>query len=176
MEAFVYNQYHQFKSMVYRNLHQQCWSVKALEGPHRGRTVLHAAQLIVDRPQFKVSAAGRARVIQTKQKNVHAGVVGYVTHAIVQDERYQTNPTIRVMASTALLSSSMEYSSHKAYREVTYNPYKFETFVFAATHEPVTLDTGDTAIMNNDGKVFTESHKLMNLLMLSIRGCSNPIP
>lgn len=61
---------------VYYNLHKHLWSVKAMEGPFKGRVVAHLNQLSVQNAVFKVSDAGRRRVIREQRKNVHAGVVG----------------------------------------------------------------------------------------------------
>lgn len=61
---------------MYWNLHKQCWSLKALSGPCRGRVVGHANSVELRQCHFKVSEAGRQRVLREKRKNVHAGVVG----------------------------------------------------------------------------------------------------
>ena len=44
---------------VYFNLHRHCWSIKALEGPQRGRVVAHAQRVNLSGCHFKVSEAGR---------------------------------------------------------------------------------------------------------------------
>jgi hypothetical protein len=67
------------KVFVYFNLHKRVFSVKALEGPQKGRIIGHRTSLAIYSPTFKVSEAGRQRVIREKRKNVHAGVVGYLT-------------------------------------------------------------------------------------------------
>lgn len=64
------------KVFCYFNLHRLCWSIKALEGPQRGRVVGHARRVNLSNATFKVSEAGRQRVLQEQRKNVHAGVVG----------------------------------------------------------------------------------------------------
>jgi hypothetical protein len=66
------------KVFVYWNLHRKLWSVKALTGPERGRVVHHMRHLTLKNAGPKVSPAGRARVIATGTKNVHAGVTGYL--------------------------------------------------------------------------------------------------
>lgn len=58
---------------VYRNLHKQCFSVKSLE---TGLVVFRVQSLKLVNCEFKVSEAGRKRVLKEKRKNVHAGVVG----------------------------------------------------------------------------------------------------
>jgi hypothetical protein len=66
------------KVFVYFNLHKKCFSVKALEGVNKGKVVQHTDNIVLLLPKFKVSEAGRQRVLREKRKNVHAGVVGWV--------------------------------------------------------------------------------------------------
>jgi hypothetical protein len=67
------------KVFVYFNLHKRVFSVKALEGAQKGRVIGHRTSLAIDSPVFKVSEAGRQRVVCERRKNVHAGVVGFLT-------------------------------------------------------------------------------------------------
>ena len=67
------------KVFVYFNLHKRVFSVKALEGAEKGRVIGHRTSLAIYSPVFKVSEAGRQRVVREKRKNVHAGVVGFLT-------------------------------------------------------------------------------------------------
>jgi len=98
---------------VYFNLHRKCFSVKALEGEHKGRVVHHTDSLYLLDVTFKVSQKGRERVLRTKRKNVHAGVVGtFVTTFQVADPVDSGQP-------------------------VTYNPYLYTSFVRADTLTPV---------------------------------------
>lgn len=101
------------KVFVYFNLHKKCWSVKALEGPRKGRVIQHAAIIALRNVTFKVSEAGRQRVLREKKKNVHAGAVGY------------TIPLV--------------YSFHPVdgLTKVSYNPYKTGHFVNKETNEPI---------------------------------------
>lgn len=93
------------KVFVYWNLHKNCWSVKALEGENKGRVIYHAQNVTLSDCTFRVSKAGRERVLREKRKNVHAGVVGQLGRINV--------PLSYMPQMTA----------------VTYNPYKYETFV-----------------------------------------------
>lgn len=90
---------------VYRNLHQDCWSVRSKK---TGRVLAHCINLSVKDATFKVSEAGRQRVLREKRKNVHAGVEGVVCedHGPVG-------------------------------RPVTYNPYKAPTFVWKRDGAPI---------------------------------------
>jgi hypothetical protein len=56
------------KVFAYRNLHRQCWSVKALEGPLKGRVIYHANDLTLGWCDFKVSQAGRQRVLREQKR------------------------------------------------------------------------------------------------------------
>lgn len=103
------------KVFVYYNLHKKIWSIKALEGPNKGRVVQHASMVVLADCTFKVSQAGRRRVLKEKRKNVHAGVVG--TLVAVSGER--------------------AYFPYTKSVPVTYNPYKYETFVYKASEKPI---------------------------------------
>ena len=95
---------------VYFNLHKKVFSVKALEGPDRGRVIAHRTELNLGNAVFKVSAAGRARVLCEQRKNVHAGVVG------------EWSGTVQPIENGVA---------------VTYNPYKYSSFVNLTTEEPI---------------------------------------
>jgi len=77
---------------VYRNLRQDCWSVKALTGTRSGRVIAHMRTFHIYGPlAFRVSEAGRQRVLRTGRKSVHAGIVGhlaYLTSALHQSEAH----------------------------------------------------------------------------------------
>jgi len=101
------------KVFVYFNLHKRVFSVKALEGKDKGRVIGHRTSLALDSPTFKVSEAGRQRVVREKRKNVHAGVVGFLT------------------SSYDLTREAVSWTS------VTYNPYLFSSFVTCKDKQPV---------------------------------------
>ena len=92
------------KVFVYYNLHRHTWSIKALEGPQRGLVIGHSDTVLLADATGKVSEAGRQRVLRDKRKNVHAGIVGTLIHTEVEGYFPGT--------------------------EVTYNPYKYHTFVY----------------------------------------------
>ena len=68
-----------------------------------GRIVAHTNEILLKECRFLVSQAGREKVLRDKRKNVHAGVSGYVVDSFQGVER--------------------------AAVEVTYNPYRYKTFV-----------------------------------------------
>lgn len=102
------------KVFVYFNLHKKCFSLKALEGPDKGRVIMHATYVKLRDCTFKVSEAGRQRVLREKKKNVHAGCVG-----------------------TVLSAGTIMQEVPEAYSKVQYNPYKAAYFVTAEDHQPV---------------------------------------
>ena len=95
---------------MYWNLHRERWSVRL-----RGRVVAHPTHLILERVLFRVSEAGRQRVLRERRKNVHAGAVGVVV-GVGCEERPVGVRGVRV----------------------TYNPYRGPGFYCAETGEPVT--------------------------------------
>ena len=101
------------KVFVYFNLHRKCFSVKALEGINKGRVIKHAHFVALEDVTFKVSEAGRQRVLKEQRKNVHAGVVGTLV------------PSIDAVGS----------------ERVTYNPYKGNTFVLCGTGDSILAST-----------------------------------
>ena len=104
---------------VYFNLHKKCFSIKALEGDRKGRVVAHSETVLLESCKFKVSEAGRQRVLREKRKNVHAGVSGTWIN-------YCTNRADNQFDFISIVG-----------RQVTYNPYKYDSFVFKTTEQPV---------------------------------------
>ena len=95
---------------IYKNLHKGCLSVQ-----QDGIVRCHADNVVVKNATFKVSEAGRQRVIREKKKSVHAFVVGYVINARETDH---------------------VDDSHWA--NMTYNPYKTAGFTKRETGEVCT--------------------------------------
>lgn len=82
------------KVQVYRNLHRNCYSVR-----YKGKVIAHVKEITLLQANFRVSQAGRARVLKERRKNVHAYVEGVVTD-----------------------------NFHELIHHVTYNPYKAPYF------------------------------------------------
>lgn len=101
------------KVFVYFNLHKKLFSIKALEGPNKGRVVGHSNCITLKDVQFKVSEAGRQRVLRERKKNVHAGVVGHWNGELAMD------------------------IVHRCITSVTYNPYKYDSFVYKDNESPI---------------------------------------
>jgi len=124
------------KVFVYYNLHKHCWSLKALEGKDKGRVVAHADDVMVYCATCKVSEVGRQRVLNEQRKNVHAGVVGWVN----------------------LDSPANGYTQKDidGWVEITYNPYKYSSFVDKQSVQPV---AGAKRCYMSNRKVFLKHDK-----------------
>ena len=92
---------------VYFNLHKHCWSVRDCK---TRKVISHDDKVVLTHAQFKVSEAGRQRVIHTQHKNVHATVKG------VWEDRPGQLPPLHALP-------------------IRYNPY--ETQYFEAMGAPV---------------------------------------
>lgn len=104
---------------VYRNLHRKCFSVRALEGPNKGRVIARAKTVAIDDPKFVVRPAGRDKVRAEGKKNVHAFVRGTL--------RYHTE---RQAPERMRLAND-------GWENATYNPYENDTFVNVGSGAPV---------------------------------------
>ena len=104
---------------TYFNLHKKCLSYR-----ESGGRVRHAHSILLNNVRFAVQPAGREKVRREKKKNVHAFVRGEV--AFVRPDITDDDGDITV--------GTME---RHGYRPVTYNPYKYDTFVYADNGEPV---------------------------------------
>jgi len=93
------------KVEVYRNLHKKCWSVR-----QDGLVKFHCVQIFMRDCKFVVQPAGRAKVLREKRKNVHAFVRGYL---------WDGN----------LPTDLPEIENNNIWDNISYNPYKADTFV-----------------------------------------------
>lgn len=93
---------------VYFNLHRKLWSIKSRK---TGRVLAHTDKVVLKDAEFRVGQAGRRRVLEERRKNVHAGVAGEWVDSY---------------------SSELDFDT-----PVTYNPYKYETFVKVESETPV---------------------------------------
>lgn len=121
------------KVMVYWNLHKGMWSVKALEGPDKGKVISHRQKVVLSNVEGKVSQAGRNRVLRERKKNVHAGMVG-----TLMDETPSTNVT----------ATQIRYVGDR----VTYNPYRNMDFVHAV--DDTRFEGAAWAYLNAWGRVY----------------------
>jgi hypothetical protein len=122
------------KVMVYWNLHKGLWSVKALEGPDKGRVIARVDSVLLRDVPGKVSQAGRQRVLNERKKNVHAGLVG--TWNV---KRYSNQTDI-------------ECALEDIADRITYNPYRYESFVHAVDESR--FEGSAYALLTGDRQVF----------------------
>lgn len=132
---------------VYYNLHSGRWSVRALDGEHRGRVVAHAAQVTISDAEFAVSEAGRQRVIREQRKNVHAFVRGELLQIGGASWRYVI-PEAELEGVPFIPVAEMDVDTSERDR-VSYNPYKAPAFYRKDTGEFL---TGARVVYLNDDR------------------------
>ena len=88
------------QTFIYRNLHRKCFSLRKA-----GRVYGYANTLMATDVTFKVSEAGRKKVLETKRKNVHAGIL---------------SPEIITDFAVMEAEFTREYSQLS---KISYNPY-----------------------------------------------------
>jgi hypothetical protein len=116
------------KVMVYYNLHKHTFSVQK-----NGLVVLHADYVKLQDVEFRVRQGGKEKVRKEKSKNVHAFVIGnLVDFCQYPCDDIPEEPTGDI---------------------VTYNPYKYDTFVYKETEEPVIYAT-EVDMINSKNKLF----------------------
>ena len=109
---------------VYKNLRKNCWSVKQ-DGLVKARPKFVA----IDHAKFKVSEAGRQRVLASGVKNVHAYVVGSIS--LIYNVHFNWDELFDATALT----------------KVIYNPFVHSTFITSSkgsvvrSHPKVLMDT-----------------------------------
>lgn len=121
---------------AYFNLHKRCFSLKALSGPEKGRVVAHASKAFITDAELHVSEAGRQRVIRDQSKNVHAGIIG----KLVAFQMHSDIPGAGWRAGVEQLVCEirdMPERDPRGWVSVTYNPYRFSSFVERESGEPV---------------------------------------
>lgn len=128
---------------VYFNLHKKVWSVKALSGENRGRVVAHASAVGLDDCEMRVSESGRQRVLREQRKNVHAGIVGTLNGLREADWRY---PNHEWYGGPDIILNG---------EEITYNPYKYDSFVRVRNQTPVT--SAKRVILDRSGVIATRN-------------------
>jgi hypothetical protein len=108
---------------VYKNLHKACWSVRS---SHSGIVLCHCSYILLLNATFHVSERGRQRVIREKTKNVHAGIRGTTP---IKLSSYQEQLDL-------ILDLPPEDKDFWKYSLITYDPYKYSSFVDVETEEP----------------------------------------
>jgi len=116
------------KVMVYYNLHKHTFSVT-----YDSKVIMYADYVKLGDVEFRVRQVGKEKVRDEQRKNVHAFVIGKLLDYCEYPCDEIPNP-----------------SSDKI---VTYNPYKYDTFVFKNTEEPV-YRAQEIDMINSKDKLF----------------------
>jgi hypothetical protein len=116
------------KVMVYYNLNKHTFSVT-----YKNRLITHADYIKLNDIEFRVRQGGREKVIKEKRKNVHSFVIG----------------TLMDYCKYPCESLPSEPNSHI----VTYDPYKYNSYVMKDTQEPI-YKTGEVEMINSINKIF----------------------
>ena len=98
---------------VYYNLHKNVFSVR-----HKGKVIAWGNRVTIENPEYVVREKGRQKVLEEGRKNVHAFVRG----------------TLSDINNFKFGKIQQRLSEP---REVTYNPYKYDSFVDGNTYQPV---------------------------------------
>ncbi len=114
--------------MVYYNLHKHTFSIK-----YKNKVILHSDYVRLGDVEFRVRQGGKLRIRREKQKNVHAFVIGnlldYCQHPC---DNIPPEPNDNI---------------------VTYNPYKYDSFVYKNTEEPI-YNSKEVEMINLKNKLF----------------------
>jgi hypothetical protein len=116
------------KVMCYYDLHRHTFSVV-----YKSLVVLKADYLRLTDVEFRVRQGGKQKVRDEQRKNVHAFVIGtledYCEFPCEEIPQPETNDII------------------------TYNPYKYDTFVVKRTEEPI-FNANEIEMINLSNKIF----------------------
>ena len=131
------------KVQIYWNIRKKLWSMR-----HKGKVIWHADEVVLHKCNFKVSEAGRQRVLRDNRKNVHAVVEGQLCHA------RGTDPSVPVPSGkftdcyrSCKFQDDVDVHDGDA---VTYNPYRDDSFVTVEGHEPVATAQWVKMTVNGD--------------------------
>lgn len=114
--------------MVYYNLHKHTFSVT-----YDSKVILHADYVKLGDVEFRVRHGGKDRVRREKSKNVHAFVIGTLLDYCEYPCDDIPNPP-----------------SNKI---ITYNPYKYDSFVYKDSEEPI-YNANEVDMINSQNKLF----------------------
>jgi len=116
------------KVMVYYNLHKHTFSIS-----RNGKVITHADYVKLTDVEFRVRQGGREKVVREKSKNVHSFVIGTLEdYCKFPCENLPSEPNSNI---------------------VTYNPYKYNSYVIKDTEEPI-YRAGEVELINLRNKIF----------------------
>jgi hypothetical protein len=114
--------------MVYYNLHKHTFSVT-----YKSKVILHADYIKLKDVEFRVRGGGKEKVRSEKRKNVHAFVIGKLID-------YCEFPC-------------KELPNETSSKVITYDPYKYDSFVYKDNKEPV-YKAKEVDMINHKNKIF----------------------
>lgn len=134
---------------VYFNLHRKLFSVRAEDGPEKGRVIAHADALGLHFCKLIVGQAGNAKVRREGRKNVHAFIKGDLAYlkgslTLAGERAFQTYKKAGqdTEASTLATFNSLDLTRFQtATREggvpFGYDPYKNTSFINRTTGQAI---------------------------------------
>jgi len=127
-ENYSDNDYIGKKVMLYYNLHKQTFSII-----YKSLVIFHADYVKLKDVEFRVRPGGREKVLKEKRKNVHSFVIGtLMDYCIFPCENLPEEPNNNI---------------------VTYNPYKYNSYVMKDTEEPI-FHANEVEMINLKNKIF----------------------
>tara|TARA_R110002126_G_scaffold19449_6_gene72843 strand:+ start:347 stop:808 length:462 start_codon:yes stop_codon:yes gene_type:complete len=131
---------------IYRNLNKarknpsrHVWSIRAANGPHRGKVSGHSETVIIRDPEFKIAESTRQRIISDKRRAVCA----YIRGTLETPNHAPNNPLYYGATGAAIPCLAGKRVS------ISFNPYRCGTFYQCATGFAVTA--ADAVIFTVDG-------------------------
>ena len=131
---------------IYRNLNKRkgnpslfVWSIRAANGPNRGKVEGHAETVILRDPEFKVAESTRQRVITRNRRAVCA----YIRGTVEIPARMPDNPLYYGATGAAIPCLAGKRVL------ISFNPYTGDTFYRCDTRKPVTA--ADAVIFTSEG-------------------------
>jgi len=116
------------KVMVHFNLHKNTFSVT-----YKSRVIMNADYVKLTNVEFRVRQGGKNKVREEKNKNVHAFVIGELVNYCkypCENIPQESNDNI-----------------------VTYDPYKYDSFVYKSTEQPI-YRAKEVDMINQKNKLF----------------------
>lgn len=135
------------KVACYKNLHNGMFSIQCREGENYGRVIAHAKKVFIGDPSFVVREKGRQKVLNERKKNVHAFVVGRLASFSGGHVRREYEHLVDEL--------SWHYNNVETFKSfsecVEYNPYLYDSFVYAGKSGMVKVSGAHFALLDEDG-------------------------
>ena len=131
-------------AFIYWNLHKKCFSVK-----YQGRVIAYANRILAAHVEFRISEAGRQRVLREKRKNVHAYMVCDLNDLNCDSIRNERSCSVLDWPVTTDLIAKHVREDGEAVR---YNPYECGQFTSTRTGNVVFASPmvyGNRDVLNN---------------------------